>query len=113
MKAAKSEGFANMAKRIAACSPLEFRHATLVFKGGALVSFGYNHSYRHSEENALNKLWPSKRRGCVIYNVRIRVDGSLGISRPCKKCLVYLAKNGVSKVYYTTNDGRIVGEKIA
>lgn len=91
----------------------QFRHATLVIRGGAVISIGANLGHRHSERVALGKLWPSKRRGCSIINIRVRRDGSFGNSKPCEKCSIFLKENGVKKVSYTTANGKeFVSERI-
>lgn len=74
------------------------KHATIVLKGGAVLATGYNHEGRHSEVVALSKLWPSKRRGTTIINLRIKPSGEIGNSSPCPECLAFLRKNGVRKI---------------
>lgn len=42
--------------------------------------------------------------GAIVYVVRIRLmDGSFGMSRPCKNCQKVLIHKKVKKVYYTIN----------
>jgi deoxycytidylate deaminase len=77
------------------------RHATIVMRGGAVLSVGYNHNGRHSEVRALLKLWPSKRRGASIINLMVRKDGSFGRAKPCAKCQKFLTDNGVTRVTYS------------
>lgn len=96
----------NLLKKVALTSDhREFKHATLVIKGGAVVSIGANIESRHSEFVALNRLWPSKRKGCSIINIRIRKDGSFGQSRPCSDCIKLLKANGIRKFSYSTAGG--------
>ncbi len=77
------------------------KHSTLVFKGGSLISTGYNHDGIHSEVNALDDLWGSKRAGTTIVNIMIQTrSGNFGVSRPCIKCLEYLKRNKVRKVIW-------------
>lgn len=94
-------------------SPKRHKHATLVIKGGAILAIGYNHDKTHSEIAALNKLWPSKRVGTTIINVRINKRNQLVNSAPCDNCMKYLKKHGVRKVKYTFTDafGPVFGEK--
>lgn len=88
-----------MLKKIASRSPHHAqRHASVVVKGGAVLAVGYNHSGRHSEVVALSKLWPSKRKGTTIINLRLKRSGLVGDSYPCTKCQAFLIKNGVIKV---------------
>ena len=77
------------------------KHSTLVFRGGSLISSGYNHGEIHSEVNALSKLWPSKRVNTTIVNIMIKTkSGNFGNSRPCEECLFFLRDQGVSKIVY-------------
>lgn len=66
---------------------------------------GYNRSFQHSEVNALNHLWPNKRSGTTLINLRITRGGAFGNARPCPACWNYLILAKVSKViYYTGKD---------
>jgi hypothetical protein len=56
---------------------------------------------------ALKKLWPSKRQGTTVFSFRLSIEGSLAMAKPCPKCFQYLIDNGVSKVYYSTREGKI------
>lgn len=90
-----------------------FNHGVLVIKGGAIVAYGSNGQERHAEVVALNKLWVSKRKGCEIISIRVRVDGSLGMARPCVKCWGYLYDNGITKVTYSVpHIDRMITEKL-
>jgi hypothetical protein len=87
--------------RIALQSPHpSHRHATLVFRGGALLASGFNHHERCSEYVALSKLWPSKRRGTTVLNIRITRGGTMGLAKPCPDCWSYLLANGVKKAVW-------------
>jgi len=85
-------------------SPKRFKHCSIVIKGGAILAVGYNTPSNHSEVNALKKLWPSKRKGTVVLNIRIRRDDSLADSRPCEKCYKFMQESGVSKCRVVYND---------
>lgn len=61
---------------------------------------GYNRNFQHSEVNALNHLWPNKRAGTTLINLRITRGGRLGNARPCPRCWSYLLLSGASKVIY-------------
>lgn len=88
-----------------------FHHGTLVIRGGAIIASGYNHDGRHSEIVALEKLWPSKRKGCSIINIRLTKRG-FSNSRPCAHCNEYLRSNGISKVTYSDSLGRFKEERL-
>lgn len=82
-----------------------FKHATLIYRGGALVATGYNHDERHAEVVALGKLWPGDARGTTIVNVRIKSSGKVGMSRPCPRCLKILLDNRVAHILHSTPEG--------
>ncbi len=77
------------------------QHSTLVFRGGSLISSGYNHDDIHSEVVALGKLWPSKRKNTTVVNLMIKTKSrNFGNSKPCSECDSFLKQNGVSKVVW-------------
>lgn len=42
-----------------------------------------------------------------IYLYRELKNGTLAMSRPCRSCIELLKAAGISKIYYTTNDGYV------
>lgn len=97
----------------AAKSNHRFRHAAFVMKGGAVLSYGYNHNNCHAEVNALKKLWPSKRKGCSVFVIRLTGSGMLlAESKPCEECQKYMRKHGVKRCSYSTADRSIATMKI-
>lgn len=79
-------------------------HATLIIKGGRLISRGYNHKDIHSEEAAIAGYFkPSdfSVRGAIAINFMIkRKSLKPGNSRPCLNCMNQLYLNGVKSVIY-------------
>lgn len=88
------------------------RHASLILRGGALLSSATNAGGRHAEVRALMKLWPNKRKGTTVVNIRITAAGAVGISRPCSRCMAVLKEAGVRSVVYTDRKGQWAQEKI-
>ena len=43
-------------------------------------------------------------RGVTLYVVRVRPDGSSGLSRPCPQCAKYISGLGIKKVIYSVDD---------
>lgn len=84
---------------------IKFRHAAIVFKGGAVLSVASNCNVKHAEVAALNKLWPSKRIGTTVLSVRIKKNGKIGIASPCHKCLAFMRESKVKKVIYSDRCG--------
>lgn len=76
-----------------------YKHAAIVIKGGAVQSFGYNYGKIHAEVNALKKIWPNKRAGVTVFNLRF-TSKSLGNSRPCKNCLDFMVQNSVKNIWF-------------
>jgi pyrimidine deaminase RibD-like protein len=87
-------------------------HAVIVKRAGAVVSTGYNHGNIHAEYAALNQLWPSERRGCRIWSIRITRGGKLAMAKPCCSCEAYLRENGIKAVWYSNGEGRMERMKL-
>lgn len=90
-----------------------FHHAAIVLKGGAILSTGYNFGYQHAEIQALQALWPSKRRGTRVWSLRFTKTGRLANAKPCQDCERFLRENGVKVVYYSDQYGDIVKMKLS
>lgn len=86
------------------------RHVAIVVRGGAVVAVAHNHDTTHAEVAALNRLWPSERRGTRVWSLRVTRSGLFRLARPCDNCMRYLRESGVKTVYYTTSTGDIVSE---
>jgi len=98
--------FANLAKKLCAKSGHhQHHHAVIVVVGGAIKSMGYNHSVKHAEVHALQKMWPSERKKATVYSFRFGNNGHWAMAKPCERCEKYLKNNGVKKVYFTNQSG--------
>lgn len=73
------------------------KHASLVCRGGAIISSATNLAYRecgHAERRALR---PKRDfSGASLYIVR----QSGGLSKPCKACAEVIVNAGIKKVYF-------------
>jgi len=82
------------------------KHATLLFRGGALMAAGANSNKKHSEHVALTKV---KHKGgaknMIAVNIRLTKGGQIGMSKPCPTCEQELRDAGVRAVKYTGADG--------
>ena len=107
-KNVKIPGMVHLLKAYEKSNHMSHRHATLVFRSSALVAWGYNRGYRHSEVNALCSIWPSKRRGLHIVNLRITAGGRFGNARPCKNCRDFLMGQGITKATYFNGSDWVV-----
>ena len=98
--------FTNYAIDEANYSPLKYKLGAIIFKGGSILSRGYNYDTIHAEEHALKKLKPHQIEGADILVVRINTTG-LAMAKPCKKCHSKLVENGIKRVFYSNNEGTI------
>lgn len=44
-------------------------------------------------------------RQVSIYVVRVKKDGTYGMTRPCNACMQYIKEKGIRNIYYSTDDG--------
>jgi hypothetical protein len=104
--------FQKLLIKTAKLSPVkQFKHASILTKGGAILAVDYNGNFYHAEANVLKQLWPSKIKGTTMINIRITQTG-IGMSRPCKNCWNLMKLMGVAKVIYTGRDGKNVMERV-
>jgi len=99
-----------------------YHHGSLVVSNNRVLGRGYNHprtTYKgkqqlsmHAEVCALNRSIIKPRKTIDVYVVRINNTGSLMESRPCPKCILFLKKMGIRKVYYSGSDGCIYVEQV-
>ena len=63
--------------------------------------------YLHAEVDAINKAKKKLKdlSKAEMYIMRMKQDGSLGLSAPCKGCSKCIEAYGLKKVTYTTNEG--------
>lgn len=101
----------NRLVKTARASKRNFRHATLVIRGGAVIASACNTLDRHAEKRAIMKLWPNYARGSTIINLRLTRTG-FGLARPCDECMELLRKEGVAKVIYSNAEGTFTTERI-
>lgn len=95
-------------------------HFTYILRKKKIISMGVNVTFKthpmakkyqhrffsqHSELNAILN-FPFKYRTLCNYkivNIRIRQDGSLASSKPCKACALLLKDMGFKKIFFSTN----------
>ncbi len=82
-------------------------HASIVIRGGAIVSTGFNTMSTHAEVMALRDLWPSERKGTKLWSIRVTPGGRFANARPCPECLEKIREAGVKMVYYTDDNGNV------
>lgn len=120
--------FMSAPKRIAIKMALQstsrFRVGCVIARGKRVLYAGYNQMGKshplsdrrglrgiHAEVHCLLPAHGERITG-EAYIARIRLDGSLGIARPCPDCIKALRQHGVKRINYTTQDGVWVQEAI-
>ena len=91
------------------------KHVAACVKGGNILSIGVNKNTmpgrewidnipcsEHAEIAALRQIKDTK--GVKLYVIRVRSDGSSGLSHPCPSCSAYIEEMGIKKVVYSTED---------
>lgn len=98
-------GIFYQAKKEAEKSTFRFRLGAIVLHKNKVVAKGYNkikthpkldHYTIHAECDALLKA----AKGDTLVVVRILRNGEFACSKPCEKCLKYIKKFGIKKIYY-------------
>ena len=65
-------------------------------------------NYIHAEIDCVQnatRLFKGDLSKCSIFVYREHKDGSMGVSKPCKGCSMYLKDMNVKNIYYTTDNG--------
>lgn len=102
----------NLLRRLALKSNRVQKHAVLILRGGALLSFGYNKDQRHAEDSALRKIDPEKRRNLTLVSIRVGRAGEFKYARPCFSCMTLLQFSGVKRIIYSDYDGGFTEERL-
>lgn len=88
------------------------RHVAMAIRGGNILAIAVNHEWVHAEVAVLKKIWSTNRPGVRILTLRVRRDGSVGLGRPCARCVDYMRSVGVRQVSYSTADGSMARMKL-
>ena len=92
----------------------QHRIGCVLIKGGSIISRGWNSSHIHSEHAMLNRAWrQTDLAGGLVAIVRIRKDGTLGNSKPCKLCVDRLIQAGIKRVLFSNSRGELEEMKLA
>ena len=103
----------------------QHRMGAVIVKGGRIIAFGHNKlrpskelktETIHAEEDAvlqaIRNTGLSVLAGSKIYITRYTKGGSVGLSKPCNRCMGLLYSVGVKQVHYSTDDGSTVTMKL-
>ena len=109
----------NVAYKTAQKSTFErHRLGSVIVRGHRVLASGSNSiryskeigkSTLHAEEAAIIQMLKSRRQhllvGADIYVTRVRPNGSVGLSKPCPRCMELIRSVGINRVYYTDDTG--------
>jgi deoxycytidylate deaminase len=90
----------------------QHKHAAILMKGGKPIAAGHNGDAIHAEHAAINRAWRSGTEGATIIVIRVRKNGTMGMSKPCDACMNRLIEAGVKRVIYSDNDGTLKSFKV-
>lgn len=107
----------NRAKKEAAKSKHMHKVGACLYKGGSLLSSGYNQvrlksigrtftnypESLHAERDACSKTKRIKLKGSTICVVRVNNQGKFLLAKPCSDCMDLLTSLGVRKIIYSTS----------
>ena len=102
----------------------DYHLCALIVRGGSVISVGYNRrstnafvehytdqvrgggrGYSLSTHAEMDAVAQARDKtdltGCKIYVARRRMDGEIGLARPCEICQTVLWSYGIRKAYYT------------
>jgi len=72
----------------------------------AILKYDYwDQAGLHSELSAVIKLGKEDCSGLTFVNVRLKKDGMVGNSLPCRGCMSMLNQTGFKKIYFTDEKG--------
>lgn len=93
------------------------RLGAVIVRGHRVLATGHNglryskqigKSTLHAEEAAIVKMLQSSRQhqliGADLYVSRVRPNGSIGLAKPCDRCMDLIKSVGISRIFYTTNE---------
>ncbi len=85
----------------------QFRHGAItVYRRGAIIGRGYNKARVHAEVSSVKNVDKySRYDNLVVYVCRVNSQGGFMNSRPCSKCMDFMKKNGVCRVYFSDSTG--------
>jgi deoxycytidylate deaminase len=118
----KIERIIEIARNQANNSTHKNKVGAVIFDKKGIISIGYNQmrSVKHNTKKFIK--WPSSIHAevdCIIKSktnlkgksllvIRLNKLGELRLSKPCAHCQMYIEHVGISKVYYSTNEGEII-----
>ena len=119
------------AKHIALLSDYNRVHiGCIAIYNGSIISVGWNKNKTHPLQKYYNRFRNFNETSKTIHSIhaeidciskiqymdirwdkvkifvyRERLDGIMGMARPCMACMAYIRDMGIKNIYYTTDDG--------
>lgn len=118
-----SKNIVNIAMIAASTSEDVWKMAAVLFRGGAIIRvavnskkfIGYRRELfefdptRHAEINVCHNMPREVLKSCSMLVVRVsRKRGKLTSAKPCKACMRAMQLAGISKVYFSNYDGKLI-----
>lgn len=109
--------FFELAKKLSYKSDYEsHRLGAVITRGSDIVGIGFNKKKTHplsttrfnnihAELSAIINSGIEDLSGCSIYVYRETKQKQIALARPCEHCVKMLKQVGISKVFYTTDNG--------
>jgi tRNA(Arg) A34 adenosine deaminase TadA len=95
----------------------QFRHVSFVVQDDNIIAHGWNHRHDdpppiYRDRGTIHAEWHAYRRAkelreyryWYMVNVRLHIDYTVALAKPCIKCQKFLRAIGCGKVIYTTQD---------
>ena len=83
-----------------------FFHGSVTVHRNTVIGKGCNRNRIHAEVSSIKNIHNYfKYDNLVVYVCRINRRGGFMMSKPCSNCMAFMKKQGVSKVYYSDEDG--------
>lgn len=89
----------NRAIKEAKKSQQRFKHAALILRAGAVISFAFNTENTHAEVRAIKRASSADR--CTLISIRVNANGEPANAKPCLKCWNAMIKAGIEDVKYS------------
>ena len=110
-----SDGKLQLAKKLSFKSTHRVKIGAVIARGKHVIGVGFNkinkthplitrrcpHKKLHAEVDALIGIDRHLLRHAVIYVYRERLDGQIGMCKPCPDCQAILREVGIHKAFYT------------
>jgi len=118
-----------LAKKLAKTSSAHYKHGAVLTSSGTIINMEVNSDDYCRFSSRFNKtsLYPASRHaeiavclnqptssteGGVLFVVRVKKNGELGISKPCEVCQGAMEFLGIKKIFYSDVDGSITEMKL-